>query len=546
MELTLDQVLQKGVEAHKAGKVQEADRYYTAILKANPKHPDANHNMGVLAVGVGKVQEALPFFKTALEENPKIEQFWPSYMDALIKLDRLADAKAVFDQAKNAGMKGDGFDQIENRLGSFNVKNSNTQDPPQAQLQELIDLFNKGDLQKALDQSQTLSLQYRSAILLNIQGAAFQGLGRLDLSVEAFNNALSIKPDYADVHNNMGNSLREQGQLGQAVEAYKKALSIKPDYADAHNNMGLTLQEQGKPEEAIESYTKALSIKPDDPSARSNLAILLFESRRFEKAARLFSMDDFIKNQNYLLKCFYELDKKSKFYKQLDYLIERGENNCVIGSYTSRSKIRYGVKRQNPFCNDPLKYVERIDLSKKCDFKEIFINNAANVLSNDQVKNKSQGLLKNGIQTAGNIFTQVGSVANLWQEIIRAELTKYRDLFYDSDEGLIRDWPSDYSIYGWLISMKKGGELSAHIHEKGWISGSIYINVPPKSKKDSGNLVVTTHGPKDGKRNSKDMKSIDVVTGSLCLFPSSLLHYTIPFDSEDDRTVLAFDVIPNK
>ena len=56
MELTLDQALQKGVEAHRAGKAEEADRYYTAILKANPKHPDANHNMGVLAVGVGKVE----------------------------------------------------------------------------------------------------------------------------------------------------------------------------------------------------------------------------------------------------------------------------------------------------------------------------------------------------------------------------------------------------------------------------------------------------------------------------------------------------------
>ena len=35
MELTLDQALQKGVEAHKAGKAQEADRYYTAILEVN-------------------------------------------------------------------------------------------------------------------------------------------------------------------------------------------------------------------------------------------------------------------------------------------------------------------------------------------------------------------------------------------------------------------------------------------------------------------------------------------------------------------------------
>ena len=120
MELTLDQALQKGIEAHKAGQVQEADRLYTAILKAQPKHPDANHNMGVLAVGVGKVQEALPFFKTALEANPNTAQFWLSYIDALIKLERLADAKAMFDQAKSKGAKGDGFDQLEQRLREAN------------------------------------------------------------------------------------------------------------------------------------------------------------------------------------------------------------------------------------------------------------------------------------------------------------------------------------------------------------------------------------------------------------------------------------------
>ena len=116
MELTLDQALQKGIEAHKAGKVQEADQYYTAILKANPKHPDANHNMGVLAVGVGKVEQALPFFKAALEVNQTIAQFWLSYIDALIKLNRMDDAKAVFDQAKSKGAKGDAFEQIEQRL----------------------------------------------------------------------------------------------------------------------------------------------------------------------------------------------------------------------------------------------------------------------------------------------------------------------------------------------------------------------------------------------------------------------------------------------
>ena len=116
MELTLEEALQKGIEAHKAGKAQEADQYYTAILKANPKHPDANHNMGVLAVGLGKVEAALPFFKTALEANSNIAQYWLSYINALIKLDRIADAKDVFEQAKSTRAKGDGFDELEKRL----------------------------------------------------------------------------------------------------------------------------------------------------------------------------------------------------------------------------------------------------------------------------------------------------------------------------------------------------------------------------------------------------------------------------------------------
>ena len=42
----------------------------------------------------------------------------------------------------------------------------------------------------------------------------------------------------------------------------------------------------------------------------------------------------------------------------------------------------------------------------------------------------------------------------------------------------------------------------------------------------------------------KPPKIIDVITGSMCLFPSSLHHYTIPFKADEERIVLAFDVIP--
>ena len=53
-----------------------------------------------------------------------------------------------------------------------------------------------------------------------------------------------------------------QGHLDEALTTYKKALSIKPDNAEVYNNIGTALRDQGKLEAAIEAFKKALSIKP--------------------------------------------------------------------------------------------------------------------------------------------------------------------------------------------------------------------------------------------------------------------------------------------
>ena len=104
MELTIEQALQQGIAAHKEGRIQDAERLYRVILQSQPRHPDANHNLGLLAVSMNKAKTALPLFKTALEANPKIEQFWVSYIDALIKEKQFDNAKQVLEQAKNQGV----------------------------------------------------------------------------------------------------------------------------------------------------------------------------------------------------------------------------------------------------------------------------------------------------------------------------------------------------------------------------------------------------------------------------------------------------------
>ena len=121
MELELDEILQKGIEAYGAGQVPEAERLFDQILKSQPYHPDANHKMGKLAFGEDRVEEALAYFKIALIADSNEGEYWLNYIDALLELNKLDDAKAVFDQARHKGAKGEAFDLIGKRLSEPNI-----------------------------------------------------------------------------------------------------------------------------------------------------------------------------------------------------------------------------------------------------------------------------------------------------------------------------------------------------------------------------------------------------------------------------------------
>ena len=282
MELTLNEALKKGIEAHKAGQVQEADRLYTAILKVQPKHPAANHNMGLLTASLGKIQEALPFFKTALEANSRRGQFWLSYIGALMKLGRSTDAQTAFDQAKEKGANGEVFDQLEKRLSELSA---NPQDPPADQLQPIINLYSQGHLKQALSESGQMLERFPNAIVLyNIAGLANSGLRQFDAAINVYKQALKIKPDYAEAYNNMGIALKGNGALEAAIGSYKRALKIKPDYADAYYNMGNALQDKGNLQASIESYKQALKIKPHFAEAHNNMGSALKDKGDIEAA----------------------------------------------------------------------------------------------------------------------------------------------------------------------------------------------------------------------------------------------------------------------
>jgi tetratricopeptide (TPR) repeat protein len=330
MELTLDEVLQKAVEAHKAGQVQEADRLYTAILQAQPKHPDANHNMGVLAVNVNKMQEALAYFKAALESNPGIDQYWISYIDALIQLDQIVDAQTVLDQARGKGASGEAFEQLEQRLNEPNKvqkkatpstdgqnpvrpnvldslkldqairlakKKAKAGSPEDAKLiyNDILGRFPKN--KRALDGIKSLVVgligkaskvkeppQDQQQRLINL---CQQGL--LQQALDSATQLLLQFPDSLTVYNIQGAANVGLGRFDAAIGSYKQALKIQPDYAEAYYNMGVALNDKGDLEAAIGSYKKALKIKPDYAEAYSNMGAVLKDKGDLESAIDSFN-----------------------------------------------------------------------------------------------------------------------------------------------------------------------------------------------------------------------------------------------------------------
>ena len=160
-----------------------------------------------------------------------------------------------------------------------------SQDPPLEQLQSIFNLYTHGKLHQALSESNQMLERFPNSVALyNIAGASNVGLMLFDAAIDSYQQALRIKPDYADAYYNMGIALKNKGDLEAAIDSYQQALRIKPDYADAYYNMGIALKDKGDLEAAIDSYQQALRIKPDYADAYNNMGIALKDKGDLEAA----------------------------------------------------------------------------------------------------------------------------------------------------------------------------------------------------------------------------------------------------------------------
>ena len=281
------------------------------------------------------------------------------------------------------------------------------QGPPQAVINQLVTLYNQGQLELVIEQAKNLTKQYPASFMLwNILGVANKSLGKVAEATNAFINvtrynsnfaegfsnlgvvledqgqlddamtahkrAIKLKPAFFEAYNNMGAILRKLGNLEESINSYKKAITLKPNYIEAHNNLGVALAEKGNLREAIASYQQALSHKPDYAEAYSNMGNALKDQGKLEEAIEAYNKALII--TPYFADAHYNMGNALKDQDKLEEAIEAYNKALVIKPDYAEAYSNMGVALTDQGKLEGAIEAYNKSLSLKPDYAEAYSN----------------------------------------------------------------------------------------------------------------------------------------------------------------------------
>jgi predicted O-linked N-acetylglucosamine transferase (SPINDLY family) len=301
-----DEALQLARLQQQAGSLEEAAGLYRAILEMQPAHAQANYELGLLEMALGRLPAAIGCLAAALQAAPQEEQYWLSYLEALIAGGQLATARELLALGRQHGLQGAAVDALAARLSHDPAGAT----PEAGEIDAVTTLLVEERIDDAHRAAQSLTERFpqhgfgwtvlaavyriRGQLELALQamqaGAAFapdnanafrnlaillNDLGRHSEAQGQLRRALEIEPDDAKAWDSLAISLQGQGRLTEAEAAVRRALTLSPDSANSHNNLGNNLQFQSRPAEAVAAYRRALELQPDCADFHSNLLFCL-------------------------------------------------------------------------------------------------------------------------------------------------------------------------------------------------------------------------------------------------------------------------------
>jgi tetratricopeptide (TPR) repeat protein len=95
-----------------------------------------------------------------------------------------------------------------------------------------------------------------------------------------------LTPDNADAKNNLGQRYQQRGEYQKAIEAYLEALEMRPNFYAAYNNLAVCYGNLKMYPQAEEALRKCIALKPDDFYAMNNLAVMYLQTGKLDDSIR--------------------------------------------------------------------------------------------------------------------------------------------------------------------------------------------------------------------------------------------------------------------
>ena len=266
MKQNIQDMLETGYREHQAGRVDEAERLYLAVLKQERDNIHALNLLGMLCANAFRPDEAVFFITKALKLRPNNPESHANI--ALAYKDQGKPEQAV--KHFRESIRLDPYNPVvHNNLGNV-----------------LREMSRPKEAIKAYERA--LKLDGDFAPCWSNFAAALNEADKRKAAHRAVERALRLEPSLAQAHNNKGDILLAEAKYPEALDSYRTATALNPKYAAALINMARTQRDMDEPEAAVQTLQKALEIEPNNPEAHHAMGVLQEQLGDPEAAAQAF------------------------------------------------------------------------------------------------------------------------------------------------------------------------------------------------------------------------------------------------------------------
>ncbi|MBT3783729.1 tetratricopeptide repeat protein [bacterium] len=236
----IEQLYNLGWIAGSGGNFELAVNQFKEVLRMNPRHVGATHDLGLALAKLGKMRQSIDYFHKALELNPNYAEAYFNLSTAYYRMEQPDigaqyllrcleldpnHRKALLRKGELAQRRGE--IRAATQIYAHYLKSNPTDKRVRAKLgglyfQQGLDENAKIELLKAVKKIQTPEIFYQLGVIFHRQGQFRNASGY-------YKKVLLKDPNHVDALISSGEIFERQGNLREALIHFERAYGLEPE-----------------------------------------------------------------------------------------------------------------------------------------------------------------------------------------------------------------------------------------------------------------------------------------------------------------------------